>query len=146
MPILLPQNLINELQFGLWLPWSKRSQSKCAELPGVYLLAHFDSIQPGRVDPTTREVVYIGQTAANSLKRRWTNFEKSATTGKSSHSGGRNYHDAFPQSELARLHVNPLPVYDISGRELRAYLLFVERSLIWSYFTRWGELPACNKE
>ena len=146
MPIALPQNLIDELQFGPWLSWTRRTQSQGAELPGVYLLAHFDAVQSGRVDPTAREVIYIGQTARGSLKRRWSKFEKSATTGEFAHSGGRNYHETFLQSDLRRLYASPLPVNDMLGRELKAYLLFVERSLIWTYFTRWAELPACNKE
>ena|SRR3990170_8692849 len=146
MHVPLPRVKIDDLDFNPWLPWPRRRQSPGAQSPGLYLLAHFDSPPTNRVDPIAQQVIYVGQTASNSLQHRWTRFEKSATTGEFAHSGGRNYHQLFKQSDLARLHVSPLPVSVVVGPQLKAYLLFVERALIWAYIIKWGKLPSCNKE
>ena len=146
MHISLPQEMITKLPFISWLPWSEREQSPAGGFPGVYLIAHFDSVPRGPVDPITREIVYIGQTAADCLKQRWRRFQISATTGRRAHSGGRNYHAHFAEGALANAYVSALSVEDLHGSQLKAYLLFIERALIWSYAIKWNELPSCNKE
>ena len=57
--------------FTAWTPWEDRDLLRGAGLPGVCLLAHFTRVPQGLADPLAEEIVYIGETCDNSLKRRW---------------------------------------------------------------------------
>jgi hypothetical protein len=119
-----------------WLPWSDRDRLPAE--PGVYLIAK------GRPD----EVVYIGMTCGTEgLRGRIAAFHRSATKGLPGHAGGVTYNDRFGDEVddlfvAAHVPVTIRPDPQIIG----AYVLYVERRVIWEYVERVGKLPACNVE
>lgn len=130
-----------------WTAWSLRDQINGSNLPGVYLLGHFDTA-PGTVDPQDRRIIYVGETHApnQGLKWRWRAFERCAFGTKAgSHAGGNTYQETFPgATQKADLCVSALPI-DLSQPWYSAFILAAERLLIWEYAVRHYCLPRCNK-
>lgn len=133
-----------------WHKWADRNQINGAELPGIYLLAHFES-PPRIVDPTDKRVIYVGITGKKpssnqALKWRWQQFRQSAFGAKDGpHSGGNTYQKEFGRTHEAKLYVSALAI----AREhpwYSAFILAAERLLIWEYALRHNGLPTCNKE
>jgi len=132
-------------QFSGWFLWKEREESEDIDCPGVYLLAHFPGGAPIEVDPQAREVVYVGETCGQGLKKRLRQFEKSAATGKHAHAGGRNYHTEFG-SIREDLSVAIWAALDLNPKTGPAFIRFIERKLIWEYAKKWGEMPCCNRK
>jgi hypothetical protein len=137
---------IKQLPFTKWLPWSRRAHLPGTKYPGVYMIGHFATPPQGNPDPSSEEIIYIGQTTKGSLAGRWSKFDKSARTGRFGHSGGRNYHSFFAPTDLDKAYVSAIVVSNLVGDELGAYLLYLERMLIWAYTSKWHKLPPANKE
>lgn len=146
MHISMPLKIVDMLDFSQWNTWNRRNEISNSLSPGLYLLALFANDPPISVNPIAQEVIYVGQTSAKSLSHRLGSFHRSATTGKHAHSGGRTYHSLFSIDMINQLYVSQMPVLVLKNPALKAYLLFVERTLIWLYVTKWKKLPACNKE
>jgi len=130
-----------------WRKWSDRDQVNGAELPGVYLLAHFESL-PRSVDPMDKRVIYVGETHSSDqgLKWRWQGFQRSAFGPRpSSHAGGNTYREMFDPTHVANLYVSALPIA-LEQPWYSAFILAAERLLIWEYALRHHRLPVCNKE
>ena len=144
-----PRNLqsdpaLRRLPFSRWTTWVQRHEIDLADAPGVYLLGRFDRPPPPEVNPLDQRVLYIGETAQQSLRRRWYQFERSAFQGKSGHSGGRTYRRHVAKSPR-RLYVSALPV-TIEDPAASAYIRAVERLLIWAHVARYDTFPRCNRK
>ena len=132
------------VSFSEWVRWQERTGVDGIQAPGVYVLARFVTPTPGEADPLAREVVYIGETSARTLRERWNEFSRSAFEGKFEHSGGRTYLAEYGD-DGSSLFVAAFPVANM-GKELRPlYIRHVERKLILDYAVRWGNAPRCNR-
>ena len=90
-------------------------------------------------------MVYIGQTSHQSLAERWDQFNRSARTGKRSHSGGRTYFATFGATKSSELHLCAFPLSAPGIDHIGTYLLYIESKLLWQYLVAFGRLPICNK-
>ncbi|MBI5561001.1 MAG: hypothetical protein HY883_06985 [Deltaproteobacteria bacterium] len=132
------------LRFTQWQRWDGRNSLEGNDLPGVYLLAHFSKVQSGRAKRLCGEIVYIGETCANTLKGRWQQFERSAFKGKGGHSGGWTYRQKI-KGKKNILYVAYFPVDCRLNEEVRPiYIRHIERRLIWDFTRKWGKPPRCN--
>lgn len=135
-----------KIEFSNWFSWNERCQIHGCELPGVYALAHFDRRPRGLADPLVCNVRYIGQSCGREgVIGRLGLFDRSARTGKNGHSGGKTYHAQYG-SISDDLCVAAFLVDDLSPAFIKtAYILFVERELIWKFSIAHKNLPQCNK-
>ena len=108
---------------------------------------------PGRgrvVEHSTDElgtVVGAKTWGGDGLRGRLAAFHRSATTGAKGHAGGVTYNAIFGPSVDGLYVCTHVPVAIRRDPEiLRAYVLYVERRLIWKHVERVGRLPACNSE
>ena len=134
------------IEFSDWFAWQERDQIPECHLPGLYALAHFKKPPTGSADPLNSDVVYIGQSCGQGgVKGRLNLFDRSATSGRKGHSGGRTYRDAngSVRPDL-NVSVAVVPTY-ASARVRNAFILFVERKLIWEFSIAHGHPPPCNK-
>jgi hypothetical protein len=132
-----------------WIQWSRRSEFSPLGwmLPGVYLLAHLESL-PDTIDPTDERIIYIGETHAldQALKFRWQAFHQGAfKLGNGPHAGGNTYHKTFGASREKELCVSALAL-KLDPPLRSAFILAAERLLIWQFVLKHGRLPRCNKE
>lgn len=135
--------------FSKWTPWAARNEIDGCDQPGVYIIARIGAGCPEAVNPLATEVVYIGETCSQTLKRRWYQFNRSAFERKPGHSGGKTFAAAFVDEPVAspstRLHVAACPV--LMGEPHRsAFIRHAERKLIWEYVQEHGQLPRCNSK
>jgi hypothetical protein len=147
MPELSPLWIADRL--SPWTLWHQRSEFSPLGwmLPGVYLLAHLESL-PDTVNPTDERIIYIGETHSvdQGLKWRWRAFQQSAfKLGRGPHAGGNTYHRTFGVSREKELCVSALAV-KLEQPWCSAFILAAERLLIWQYVLKNGRLPECNKE
>lgn len=114
-----------------------------AHLPGVYLLARWEARAPSTVDPTSQQIIYIGEATDQSLMGRWQQFNRAAFVGKPGHSGGMVYRNTFGD-EGETLHVAAFVPEGLS-REMRViYIRHVTQQLVWEWARRWQAAPVCN--
>ncbi len=137
---------IPQIEFSIWFPWDQRNHVPDCELPGVYALAHFQGAPEGTADPLDPCIRYIGQSCSRGgVRGRLALFDRSARTGKNGHSGGRTYHEKFGAVNSG-LYVSVFSVSRLHPVFVRnAYILFVERELIWKFSIAHERLPQCNK-
>jgi hypothetical protein len=131
--------------FSRWTRWADRMTVDGIDAPGVYLLAHFKKPPLGNADPQTREVIYIGETCDQSLKKRWRQFHRCAFEGKEGHSGGKTYWKIFADKGGENLFVAAFPVEELSDEFRPLFIRYVERKAILDYALKWGAVPKCNK-
>ena len=140
-----------DVVFSKWTRWTARADLDRIDLPGVYILAHFATPPPGNADPQAREVIYIGETCARTLKVRWDNFHKAAFDGGNNHSGGKKYRKDFGDNG-GDLFVAAFPVDKLNdelcdelNNKLRPlFIRYVERKLIWEYAEKYLAAPKYN--
>lgn len=112
--------------------------------PGVYMLAHFTR-RPRSVDPSSKRIIYIGETCGQTLWLRWKQFASSAFSNRSGHSGGFTYFASF-----AREHYPTLAVAFVAPADeepLRTYKIrYIERKWLLNYVQAHGAPPACNRK
>jgi len=135
--------------FTPWKQWDERKDIKNAERTGVYLLAHF-SRRPNRdvpASPLDEHIVYIGETHRQTLQKRWSDFNRSAQTGKKGHAGGRTYHDRFSRirDDLYVAAYTPEQP-DWTPRCRSFFISRVESRLIWNSATACKPDKLCNKD
>ena len=131
--------------FSPWFHWDERSHMSNINQPGVYLLAHFETPDPGNANPQAKEIIYIGETCTR-LSKRWRQFHRSAFEGKWGHSGGRSYWKTFGKEDRHRLYVASLPIDDVAFEQRALFIRYIERKLILEYALRWGFPPILNKK
>lgn len=80
------------------------------------------------------------------LLSRLNDFEKSANSGRKAHHGGQNYHQEFSEIQ-SNLYVS---VYSMESDEpevtRNAFIMYVERKLIWEFTVAHNRRPICNRE
>lgn len=127
--------------FSHWVRWAERSSLDGIELPGVYLLAHFQAVPEGPADPAAEQVVYIGATD-RSLADRWRDFDRVIAGKAENHSGGVTYRKLFGH-RIEDLFVAALPVR-LHKRLSWWFSQHVEAQLLWEFVWKWGSPPRCN--
>jgi len=131
--------------FSSWTRWAERMTVDGIDAPGVYLLAHFKKPPLGNADPQIQEIIYIGETCNQSLKKRWRQFHRSAFEGKEGHSGGKTYRKIFAGKDGENLFVAAFPVDELSDKLRPVFIRYVERKVVLDYALKWGAAPKCNK-
>lgn len=126
-------------------PWRRLAEADVEECGGVYLLAHFESAPPTEVDPIAKEIVYVGETCGQGLRKRLKQFAKSARDGRFAHAGGRNYFAIF-KGIRKDLFVATFSPPDLPSKVEPAFIRYVERKLIWEYARKWEAMPLCNRK
>jgi hypothetical protein len=134
-----------EIRFSDWICWDMRSYLNGLEHPGVYVLAIFEDDPPTQVNPETREIIYVGETCSNSLRKRLEQFNRSAFLGKKVHSGGRTYRRIIGGSGQ-HLFVSIISANWLDDITRPQYIRYLERKLIWDYTARWDQPPKCNRK
>ncbi|MFL5732837.1 MAG: hypothetical protein ACJ78Q_06515 [Chloroflexia bacterium] len=135
--------------FTSWTRWADHNQLKNAHLPGVYLLARFDDAETPpseRADPSSGDIVYIGEVVDQSLMGRWQQFHRAAFEGKPGHSAGLRYHEMFGEGgeDDGALYVSAFVPEGLS-REMRSlFIRYVAHKLVWEWAREWGGAPVCN--
>jgi len=133
-----------EIVFSHWVRWAERTSLKDIHSPGVYLLAHLDTVPIGPADPQAEQIIYIGETCDN-LRDRWWQFNYSAFEGKFGHSGGTTYWQTFG-GQGNNLHVTAFPVKEFGDKIRPLFIRHIERKLIWEFVQKWDRAPTCNRK
>lgn len=134
----------HSLRFCSWTPWGSRQHIQGSEHSGVYLLARFTGTAPARVERDDAAIVYIGETVARSLGKRWYEFNRSAFAALNGHSGGWSYRANVGRTPRG-LYVAALPV-PIDHPHRGAVIRHLERKFIWEFVSKHGRLPHCNSK
>jgi hypothetical protein len=134
-----------KIKYSKWTPWENRHSIKEARLPGVYLIARFKRPPSGKVNLTSKHIVYIGETCGNSLLGRWSQFNRSVFSNKRGHSGGRTYRELFG-SDSTGLYVCAVTVHGLNQILQSLYIRYLERKYIWGYSVKRGRAPICNRK
>lgn len=131
------------ITFTQWHRWKDRDSLEGTHLPGVYLLAQFQTVPDGPADPTEKQIVYIGATD-RPLTERWRNFDRAIAGKAENHSGGKTYHKLFGY-RVDDLYVSACPV-SLEKKFSWLFSQYVEAKLLWEFVWQWGSRPACNRE
>jgi hypothetical protein len=90
------------------------------------------------------EVIYIGITERQTLRKRWEQFAASAFRRELGHSGGwtfnARYCDSAPCAAPPWLYVAAMPVDKESASTIRP----LKQQLLADFSERRGSLPSCN--
>jgi len=136
---------IPRVSFSEWVQWSERTKLARIDESGVYVLARFKKPPMGKVNPLSKEIVYIGETCDTSLRGRWNQFNRSAFEGKFGHSGGTTYRSTFGDKGT-KLFVAGLPVGQRTDALGSVFIRYVERKLLLDFALKWGSAPICNRK
>jgi hypothetical protein len=130
--------------FTPWTQWAGRDRIDGVNLAGVYLLGKFDGAPPGVVDPTAPEIIYIGITERQTLRKRWEQFAASAFRRELGHSGGWTFNARYCNSEPCSapdwLYVAAMPV----DKDEVATIRPAKQQLLADFSALRGGLPSCN--
>lgn len=130
------------IAFSQWNRWKERSSLDNVDLPGVYLLAHFQTAPDGPADPTDKQIIYIGATD-RPLTERWRDFDRVISGKTDNHSGAKTYRKLFGH-RIDDLYVAALPVG--LGRKFSWWFSqYVEAKLLWEFVWQWASPPPCNR-
>ncbi len=133
-----------QILFSKWFQWNERTQIKNINLPGVYILAKFKKIPEGNANPNDKNIIYVGETCDQTLKKRWYQFNNSAFRDKDGHSGGWSYESTFGDKG-DDLYVATLPV-DLPKNLRHLFIRFVERKIILEFALKYNAQPKLNKK
>lgn len=133
-----------------WMSFDEAENHPGSKLCGVYVLGLFtDKVKvPSKVNPTAKEVVYVGESCDQSIGARLYQFGRSAFQKKNGHSAGWTFNDEFLGGKTIKsapqwLHVAILPI-EREEPSKSAWIRYMERKLIWEFVERRGEMPRCN--
>ena len=136
---------IPKVEFSKWTNWEDREMLKDTRQPGVYILAHFDVAPEQPANPVNKQIIYIGETCNQNLRKRWYQFNRSAFEGKFGHSGGNTYRRIFGNLDK-NLYVAAFPVNQIDKKLQPFFIRYVERKLIWDFILQYNAAPVCNRK
>ena len=130
--------------FSHWTAWGGREHLDGSNLPGVYLVGKFDGRPPDHVDPLAPEVIFIGVTERQTLRKRWEQFAASAFARQTGHSGGWTFNGKYCNGQECPpppwLHVAAMPLGGEESRMIRP----LKQQLLADFAARRGSLPSCN--
>jgi len=133
-----------QIKFSEWFQWNKRTEIKNIDFPGVYILAKFKEVPKGNADTNDKNIIYVGETCDQTLKKRWYQFNNSAFRDKSGHSGGWSYESTFGDKGND-LYVAALPV-KLPDNLRHLFIRYVERKLILKFALKYNLQPKLNKK
>ena len=129
-----------------WRRWTDiKGLGEALSRPGVYLLAHFDGAPPKVMDTKDERIIYIGETC-DTLRTRWSRFNRAAFTGRGGHSGGNTYYKLFRGKHRDRLFVAFATPDDDDEVVLTHRVRYLERKWLLDYVLQNGRPPCCNSE
>ncbi|VVD63246.1 hypothetical protein PAQ31011_00205 [Pandoraea aquatica] len=143
----------NHMQYDFKLsPWVKFKDYKSLDdcrLPGIYVLARFDSPPSSPASVTAKEIVYIGETTGQDIAKRLYQFGRTAFGRFPAHSGGSKFSDEFLDKRVCEqppddLYVAIMGVSPAGAEKASVYIKFLERAAIWLFFQKYNALPRCN--
>lgn len=134
--------------FSIWQKFDDFRKDDISQLPGVYILAHYDKVPRGIPITTSPKIIYVGETTKQKLTKRLYDFERSAFLQVNGHSGGWTYSDKIlknikQKSAPDNLYVSALAV-DRPEIESKAYIKLIERLVIWEFYQKNKRYPECN--
>lgn len=133
--------------FSQWYSWSSRDDiSVLLSRPGIYLLAHSKHRAPTlNANSLPQQIIYIGESCNQTLTTRLNQFDRSARTGTSGHSGGKSYYENFQPRMLKKIF---LSFWTPNGRARfpDLYIRVWERKLILKFAYKWKGAPVLNKK
>ena len=68
--------------FSSWARWADRTAIDNIDAPGIYILAQFKKQPAGNAEPQVQDIIYIGETCNQTLKKRWGSFHRAAFQGR----------------------------------------------------------------
>lgn len=137
---------IPKIIFSKWVRWTNRTSLHNVDAPGIYIIAQFRELPTGNVDTEMQDIIYIGETCSQTLKKRWNNFHAAVFNGKNGvHSGGETCRKILKDNGV-NLSVAAFPVNELNNQIRPSFIRYVERKLIWKYARKWGKTPTCNKK
>jgi len=133
-----------QIKFSEWFQWNKRTEIDNVDLPGVYILAKFKEVPKGNADTVDKNIIYVGETCKQTLKKRWYQFNNSAFRDKAGHSGGWSYESTFGDKG-DDLYVAALPV-ELPDNLRHLFIRYIERKLILEFALKYNLQPKLNKK
>ena len=131
------------VRFCPWTPWPRRNEITNSHLPGVYLLATWDTEPPAQTDPRSEALIYVGETTEQSLQGRWQQFDRAAFESRPGHTAGLAYRDILADDGESLYVATFVP--EGLRRDLRTlFIRYIERRLLWEWARRHGEPPMLN--
>ena len=139
-----------EFRFSNWIKYKDYKKLDGCKLPGVYIMAHFKKVPASTGSPSSKNVIYIGETTSQTIEKRLYQFGYSAFKHGIAHSGGWSYSYEFLNNEITEeipdnLYVSIMGV-DKPQLESKAYIKYLERAAIWDHFKKNKSYPICNNE
>ncbi|MBT7486231.1 MAG: hypothetical protein HN578_06585 [Rhodospirillales bacterium] len=134
------------IQLSKWYPWDQRGAFPEMNKRGVYVLTTSKRALKSKPASLPRSVIYIGAVygKTKNLRDRLGQFHRSAQKGKSNHAGGRTYFRKDFDPTFRDIFFSVIPS-ELTGQQINtAWILQLERMLIWEYTSKYGELPKCN--
>ena len=147
---MVDDSIMEDLKFGSWVRFEDVKDHADSILPGVYLLAHYDNKPINTPEVDSQDIIYIGETTSQTIRKRLYQFSNSAFFRKIGHSGGWTYSDTFLNSEVIdspplNLYVSFFAVDFSDPKESKAYIKYIERLAIWRFYQKNKTYPICNK-
>lgn len=141
---------MEDLKFGSWIQFKAVKDHADSKLLGVYLMAHYDDRTSKSPYFDSQDIIYIGETTSQTIRKRLYQFSNSAFFRKIGHSGGWTYSDTFLNSSIIdsppqNLYVSFLSVDFPDPKESKAYIKYVERLASWKFYQKNKTYPICNK-
>jgi hypothetical protein len=129
--------------FSDWTRWADRAELPLDEA-GLYVIrARDDAVAGVRSKPRPESrLLYVGETCNQTLRKRLSQFNRSAFMGKPAHSGGTR----FNETQTTDINSIQVAVYPILRNEplSSAFIRYAERAIIWQHVFHHGRAPDCN--
>lgn len=136
-----------EIIFSEWHAWDDVKSIPCGNLPGLYIIARFQSKPQGAAQPNAQELIYIGEThgKSQSISKRLQKFFKASQVGEMihKHSGGNRF-NRIMGNDLNNVYAAGFAPIMKDARFLNSFIFYTERKLIWEYIILYGRIPRCN--
>jgi len=133
-----------QIKFSKWFQWAERTKIENIDSPGVYILAKFKEIPIGNAKTNDENIIYVGETCDQTLKKRWYQFNNSAFRDKPGHSGGWSYESTFKDNG-EDLYVAALPV-KLPDNLKHLFIRYLERKIILEFALKYNLQPKLNKK
>jgi hypothetical protein len=153
MDIMTPQ-IEPTLTFSGWRAWALRGDTRREfdvpqeyDLPGIYLFAHSKSGAPkeGKAIYASPAVIYIGVSKQTTIRMQGGNHRTAVKAYREKFGDPTCKQLYFACGTLDALWSNWSLDNTDDGKAKMAYLLYLERKVIWEHVKQTGRLPRLNK-